>query len=354
MKSEHLERQAAEERIAAGRAGTQPGASAGSIIRTAVFRNGSLLFLILLWIGLALATPDFFNLSNLLNLALQTSILAIVGMGMAFTMLTAGIDLSVGSMIALTGALAAGLAAHGEDLSSGTMGGQGLPPLVAMGLALAAGAALGAVNGILFVRGGIPPFVATLAMLAIARGLTLVFTGGYVIPAVDPVLTFLGTGQVGPIPVPVILLVLMFLVLRFVLMQTRFGLHVYAVGGNEETTRLAGVRTSVVLVGVYIISGLMAAIGGILLMGRLNSAQPNVAVGFELDAIAAPVIGGVSLFGGVGTLEGTLIGAFIMGTLNNGMNLLGIDPYLQQVIKGLVFMLAVAWDFYSKRSRSGK
>ena len=318
-------------------------------LRAVALRYGSLFFLMVFWIALGLASPDFFTPANLLTVALQTSVLAIVGLGMTFAMLTAGIDLSVGSMIALTSALAAGLAARAASLPHGAYAGQGLPPVAAIGLALAVGGLLGAVNGILIVRGGMPPFVATLAMLAAARGLTLVYTGGYVIPAVDPVLTFWGAGQVGPLPVPVILMVLLFVVLWFLLTQTRFGLHVYAVGGNEETTRLAGVQTRRVVISAYIISGLMAAIGGVILMGRLNSAQPNVAIGFELDAIAAPVIGGTSLFGGVGTLQGTLIGAFIMGTLSNGMNLLGTDPYLQQVIKGLVFMLAVAWDFFSKR-----
>jgi ribose/xylose/arabinose/galactoside ABC-type transport system permease subunit len=320
-----------------------------AILRTIALRYSSLIFLILFWLGLGLASPDFLTPSNILNVALQTSILAIVAMGMTFAMLTAGIDLSVGSVVALTSALAAGLAAQSETLPRGAYAGQSFSPVIALVLALAAGAVLGALNGTLIVRGGIPPFVATLAMLAAARGLTLVYTGGYVIPATDPVLTFIGAGQIGPIPIPVIVMVLLFAGLWFILTQTRFGLHVYAVGGNEETTRLAGVHTKAVVLGAYIVSGLMAAIGGVILMGRLNSAQPNVAVGFELDAIAAPVIGGTSLFGGVGTLQGTLIGAFIMGTLSNGMNLLGADPYLQQVIKGLVFVLAVAWNFYTKR-----
>ncbi len=319
------------------------------IARHTAVRYGSLIFLILLWVGFALATPRFFTPSNLTNVALQTAVLAIVALGQAFTMLTAGIDLSVGSMIAFTGALAAGLAVSPDTLSSGTYAGQALPPFLAILLALCAGGVLGAVNGLLYVRGGIPPFVATLAMLAVARGLTLVYTGGYVIPATNPVLTYFGTGSIGPVPVPVIVMLLLFAVLWYLLRQTRFGLHVYAAGGNEETTRLAGVNTGRILVAVYVISGLMAAAGGIILMGRLNSAQPNVAVGFELDTIAAAVIGGVSLFGGVGTMLGTMIGAFIIGTLNNGMNLMGIDPYLQQVIKGMVFMIAVAWDFYSKR-----
>ena len=320
-----------------------------SLRRTLLLRYSSLLFLILLWLGFGLTSSNFFTMGNLLNVALQTSVLAIVAMGMTFTMLTAGIDLSVGSIIALTGALAAGFAAQADTLSGNMYAGQGLPPLLALVLALVAGGVLGALNGLMIVRGGIPPFVATLAMLAIARGLTLVYTGGYVIPAIDPVLTFLGTGEIGPVPMPAIVMVVLLLGLWYVLTQTRFGLYVYAVGGNEETTRLAGVRTNAVIIGTYIVSGLMAAVGGIILMGRLNSAQPNVAVGFELDAIAAPVIGGTSLFGGIGTIPGTVIGAFIMGTLNNGMALLGTDPYLQQVIKGAVFIMAVAWDFYTKR-----
>jgi ribose transport system permease protein len=320
-------------------------------LRNVVFRYGSLIFLVLLGVGLSIASPSFRTSSNLVNVALQTSVLVIVGMGQAYTMMTASIDLSVGSMIALSGAVAAGLAAQAATIPTGTYAGQGLSPFLAIALALVVGVLIGALNGVLVVRGGIPPFVTTLATLAIARGLTLVYTGGYVIPATNPVLTFLGAGQVGPIPVPVMATIVLFGLLWFILNQTRFGLHVYAVGGNKETTRLAGVRTNAVIVGAYVISGLMAAIGGIILMGRLNSAQPNVAVGFELDAIAAPVIGGVSLFGGVGTMTGTVIGAFIMGILGNGMNLLGTDPYLQQVIKGVVFMLAVAWDFYSKRKR---
>ncbi len=326
---------------------SQPAAT----VRTVTIRYSSLIFLIVFWVALGVASPDFLTPSNILNVALQTSVLAIVGMGMTFAMLTAGIDLSVGSVVALASALAAGLAAQADALPRGAYAGQALPAIVALVAALLAGGVLGAVNGSLIVRGHIPPFVATLAMLAAARGLTLVYTGGYVIPATDPVLTFLGAGSIGPIPAPVILMIVLFAGLWYVLTQTRFGLHVYAVGGNLETARLAGVRTSLVTLSAYVISGLMAAIGGIILMGRLNSAQPNLAVGFELDAIAAPVIGGTSLFGGVGTLQGTLIGAFIMGTLSNGLNLLSVDPYLQQVIKGAVFMLAVAWNFYTRRRK---
>ncbi len=319
--------------------------------RSIAVRYSSLIFLIVFWIALGLASPDFLTPSNILNVALQTSVLAIVAMGMTFAMLSNGIDLSVGSVVALSSALAAGLAAQANTLPRGAYAGQGLPAILALLLPLLVGGALGAVNGGLIVRGRIPPFVATLAMLAAARGLTLVYTGGYVIPATDPVLTFFGAGSIGPIPTPVILMIVLFSGLWYLLAQTRFGLHLYAVGGNLETARLAGVRVGLVKLSAYLISGLMAAIGGIILMGRLNSAQPNLAVGFELDAIAASVIGGTSLFGGVGTLQGTIIGAFIMGTLSNGLNLLSVDPYLQQVIKGGVFMLAVAWNLYTSRRK---
>ncbi len=320
-----------------------------ALFLTVAKRYSSLIFLIMFWVALGMASPDFLTPRNLVTVALQTSVLAIVAMGMTFTMLTAGIDLSVGSVVALTSALSAGLAAQSATLPSGAYAGQNLPALVAILIALAAGALLGALNGLLIVRGGMPPFVATLAMLAVARGLTLVYTGGYVIPATDEVLTFLGAGNIGPLPVPVLVMAVLFVILWYVLTQTSFGLYIYAIGGNPETTRLAGVHTNVVKAGAYVVGGLMAAFGGVILMGRLNSAQPNVAVGFELDAIAAAVIGGTSLFGGVGTLQGTLIGALIMGTLSNGMNLVGVDPYLQQVIKGGVFVLAVAWNLYTKR-----
>ena len=299
-------------------------------------------FLILLAICLifALGSPDFLTPSNLLNVALQTSILAIVAIGMTFTILTAGIDLSVGSMMALGGALAAGLAVQ---QGWGTYGG--------IGVALLVGLILGGVNGLLIIRGGMPPFVATLAMMAVARGLTLVFTEGRPIAGLAESFIFWGTGQVLGIPVPVILMVALALVAYVVLRQTRFGLYVYSTGGNEETTRLAGVNPNWIKLAVYVISGFTATVGGILLTARLWSAQPNAAVGWELDAIAAPVLGGVSLFGGVGGIGGTIVGAFIIGVLSNGLNLMGVPSYYQQVIKGAVFILAVMLDLLAKRRR---
>jgi ribose transport system permease protein len=299
-------------------------------------------FVILLVICLvfALGSSDFLTTSNLLNVALQTSIIAIVAIGMTFTILTGGIDLSVGSLMALSGALAAGLAVR---QGWGTYGG--------IGAALLIGLILGAVNGLLIVKGGMPPFVATLAMMAVGRGLTLVYTQGRPIAGLEEDFIFWGTGRLVGVPVPVILLVFLALIAYVVLRHTRFGLYIYATGGNEETTRLAGVPPDRIKLAVYVISGFTAALGGVLLAARLWSAQPNVAVGWELDAIAAPVLGGVSLFGGVGGIGGTLVGAFIIGVLSNGLNLLGIPSYYQQVIKGIVFILAVVFDLLTKQRR---
>jgi ribose transport system permease protein len=298
--------------------------------------------LILLGIGLvfSLGSDRFLTPSNLMNIALQTSIIAIIAIGMTFVMLTAGIDLSVGSVVALCGALAAGLAVRQE-----------LGTFTGIGLALLAGAAVGVLNGLLIVKGKMPPFVATLSTLAIARGLTLVYTEGRPISGIDDRFIFLGSGEILGIATPVIILAIVFVVAYIVLRSTRFGNYVYATGGNEEVSRLAGVRTAVITLSVYIISGFLAALGGVLLVARLWSAQPNAAVGLELDAIAAPVLGGVSLFGGVGNVTGALVGAFILGILSNGLNLMGVPSFWQQVIKGVVLILAVMLDVLTKRRR---
>jgi ribose transport system permease protein len=311
-------------------------ARTGDILR----RISVFLILLVICLFFALGSEDFLTPSNLLNVALQTSILIIVATGMTFTILTAGIDLSVGSLMALGGAVAAGMAVQ-----------QGLGTWAGIGIALLVGMALGAVNGLLVVRGGMPPFVATLAMMAVARGLTLVYTQGRPIAGLEESFIFWGTGQLLGIPVPVILMVFLAAVAYVVLRQTRFGLHVYATGGNEETTRLAGIKPNLIKMAVYVISGFTATLGGILLTARLWSAQPNAAVGWELDAIAAPVLGGVSLFGGVGGIGGTVVGAFIIGVLSNGLNLMGVPSYYQQVIKGAVFILAVMLDLWTKRRR---
>jgi ribose transport system permease protein len=287
----------------------------------------------LLLVGLAVVSPVFATPSNLFNIALQSSINALLAFGMTFVILTAGIDLSVGSLLAISGALAGGL-----------MVGGGLPwPLAAL-VGLAAGTALGAINGIAITAFRIPPFIATLAMLSIGRGLTQLYTGGRPFTGLDPAFNQLGQGEIGPVPIPVMLMIVVVAAGWVVLRFTVFGRHVYAVGSNPEAARLAGVPVAAVLVAVYAISGLLAALGGLVITARLSSAQPTAGAGFELDAIAAVVVGGMSLSGGEGSIIRSLIGALIIGVLNNGLNLLNVDPFVQPVVKGLVILVAVGLD----------
>lgn len=303
-----------------------------------IFRKGSaFVILILIAAGFAIMSDQFLTINNLLTVALQTSIIALVGIGMTFTIITGGIDLSVGSVAALCGALAAGLA---------TRNGLGTYPAIL--IALMAGVAVGALNGAMVVYGRIPPFVATLASMAIARGLTLVYTSGKPISGIDKSFTFWADSVLG-IPVPLILLIVVAIIAYIVLSHSAFGLHVFAIGGGEETARLATVPAKKVKMGVYMISSLLAAVAGIILTARLWSAQPNSGTGLELDAIAAAVLGGTSLAGGAGSITGTIAGAFIIGVLSNGLNLLEVPSYSQQVVKGLVFIFAVLLDYFLKR-----
>ncbi|MGB9875469.1 MAG: ABC transporter permease [bacterium] len=303
------------------------------------------LILILLLLTFSILSPRFLTASNLINVLLQTSIVAMLAIGQTVVMLTAGIDLSVGMVGILCGAIAAGLATgYGFGLNLGTV-----PAFL---LTLILGSVIGGVSGLLIVFGNLPPFVATLAMMAVARGLTLVFTQGKPIAGLPEDFVFVGSGSVLGIPFPVILLFVAVVLAYLLLARTAFGLHIYAIGGNKEMARLAGVNVRRVELGAYIISGLTAAFAGLILTGRLASAQPNVGAELNLESIAACVLGGTSLFGGTGNVLKTIVGALIMGTLANGMNLLGIPSYPQLVIKGLVFIAAVTLDILSTRQRA--
>ncbi len=299
--------------------------------------NSGLIILLVVAIPLTLLSSDFLTGPNLLTVALQVSMIAITAIGMTFALITGGVDLSVGSVAALTGALAAGLATR-----------NGLGTYPAMLLALAAAALVGAVNAAMIVWGRIPPFVATLATMAAARGLTLVYTNGKPISGLGEQFTFWAS-ELGKIPVPIFVLVFVALLTFVVLHRSLFGNYVFAVGGGEETSRLAGISPAKVKFGVYIISALCAGLTGLLLTARLWSAQPNSGIGLELDAIAASVLGGASLLGGAGSVMGTVTGTFIVGILSNGLNLLEVPSYNQQVIKGLVFIVAVILDYVLKR-----
>jgi ribose transport system permease protein len=283
---------------------------------------------------LSISSSDFFTVNNMFNVLRQVSINALIAFGMTFVILTGGIDLSVGSILALSSALTAGMLASGID------------PVLGILLGLLAGTAMGAINGLVITKGKVAPFIATLATMTIYRGFTLVYTEGRPITGLSDSVAFqmFGKGYFLGIPFPVITMILAYLFLFFLLRKTTFGRGVYAIGGNEEASRLSGLRVDRIKIGVYSITGMLSALAGITLASRLNSAQPTAGVSYELDAIAAVVLGGTSLSGGRGWIFGTLIGALIIGVLNNGLNLLNVSSFYQQVVKGGVILLAVILD----------
>jgi ribose transport system permease protein len=283
-----------------------------------------------------IASRSFLSAANLENVLRQVSINAIIAVGMTCVILTGGIDLSVGAVMALSGTLAAGLMAAG------------LNAVAAFGVGLAVGIGFGAANGFFVAKAGMPSIIVTLATMGIARGLGLIYTGGYPIDGLPDWIGVFGNGNALGVPVPVLVMLGVYLCAWLLLERMPFGRYVYAIGGNEQATRLSGVRVARVKLLVYTISGFTSAIAAIVLTGRLMSGQPNAGVGFELDAIAAVVMGGTSISGGRGSIVGTLIGALLLGVLNNGLNMIGVDPYVQNVIKGGIILLAI----YISRERS--
>jgi ribose transport system permease protein len=299
-------------------------------------RNKPLVGLIVLMAAVAVMSPSFLTVDNLLNILRQTSINAVIAVGMTYVILSGGIDLSVGSVLAFCGAVCAWLVAG--DLSI----------WLAIPLSLLLGAGLGAVNGIVIGTGGVQPFVATLVAMTMLRGATLVFTDGRPITtgtgAAADAFWSVGGGYLLGVPVPVVVAAVVFAVCGLVLTRTRFGRYTYAVGGNEVVARLSGIRVNLEKTTIYALSGLLAALAGVILTARLESAQPTAGAGYELDAIAAVVVGGTSLSGGKGTLFGTLVGALIIGVLNNALNLMDVSSYYQMIAKGAVILLAVLAD----------
>ena len=285
----------------------------------------SLIGLIVFSVIVAFINSRFMTTSNILNILRQTSINAVIATGMTFVILTGGIDLSVGSILGFSGAVAAMMLASGVD------------SIIAIPVALIVGLVVGALNGVLISKGKLQPFIVTLATMTMLRGATLVFTDGKPIgtgfEANSKLFAWFGNGYVLGIPVPIIVIIVTFLVALFVLTQTKIGRYVYALGGNEEATKLSGISTDKVKIFVYAISGMMAALAGIIITSRLSSAQPTAGSGYELDAIAAVVLGGTSLAGGTGTIVGTMIGALIIGVLNNALNLMDVSSYFQLLAK---------------------
>ncbi|WP_414672172.1 ABC transporter permease subunit [Lentibacillus sp.] len=300
---------------------------------------GPLIGLIIMVIFLGFMSDAFFTLDNIFNLLRQISVNALIAFGMTFVILTAGIDLSVGSLLALGSALTAGLLTSGID------------PMLAVLLGLLIGFGLGAINGLIITKGKVAPFIATLATMTIFRGATLVYTDGMPITGLSDSFAFemIGGGYVFGVPFPVILMLVVFLILFFVLKKTVFGRQVYAVGGNEEVSVLSGIKADRVKIWVYSLTGMLSVLAGMILTSRLNSAQPTAGEMFELDAIAAVVIGGTSLMGGRGRITGTLIGALIIGVIDNGLNLMNVSSFYQQIVKGGVILLAVLLDRKSNK-----
>ena len=295
-----------------------------------------LLGLIIFSVIISILSPRFLTKSNLLNVFRQTSINAIIAAGMTFVILTSGIDLSVGSILGFSGAIAAKMLATGSNI------------FLALLVAMVIGAISGILNGIIITKGKVQPFIATLAIMILLRGATMVFTSGRPIAVsgdkVSLIFRWVGTGNIGGIPVPIIIMAIVFIICYYILNHTQFGRHIYAVGGNEEAALLSGVNTDKVKILAYTISGILAAVAGIIVTSRLSSAQPTAGDGYELDAIAAVVLGGTSLVGGQGTVIGTIIGALIIGILNNALNLMDVQSYYQMIAKAIVILIAVLLD----------
>jgi ribose transport system permease protein len=306
--------------------------------RSAVFQLAAAGAVLVLFGYLSFASDAFLSANNLLNIGVQSAVVAIIAIGMTIVIITAGIDLSVGSVAALSGVLGAMMVVQ-----------HGVPVPVAIIGGTAIGAVAGVVNGLLVTQAGMAPFIATLGMLSVARGLVYIVTNSVAVSGAPPEFTLLGQGKLGALPIPILALLIVALAGHFVLTRTKLGRYSYAMGSNVEAARLSGIPVKRYLTTVYIISGILAGFGGMIAASRVNSGQPNFGIGLELDVIAAAVIGGASLFGGEGTVIGTLLGALLIALIRNGSVLLDINTFYQQVIIGVIIWIAVFWDQYRRR-----
>ena len=296
-------------------------------------KYGLLIAFAVLCVVLSVRSPAFLTVQNGINVLRQISINAILAIGVTYVILTGGIDLSLGSVLALTGVLAATFA-HPDTY----------PLIVPLVIGILGGVFIGILNGIVITRFRVAPFIVTLGMMTIARGGALIASKGRPVSNLSDSFNFIGNGNLLGIPIPVLILAGVFGISYFVLRRTTFGRYVYAVGGNEEAARASGIGTQRIKIAVYAICSGLAGLAGIIQASRITTGQPNAGISYELDAIAAVVIGGTSLSGGVGTITGTLLGALLIGTLNNGLDLLNVSSYYQQVVKGLIIIAAVILD----------
>jgi inositol transport system permease protein len=289
--------------------------------------------LAVIFVALALARPNFLTVSNLVNLVRQISINGVLAVGVTFVLLTGGVDLSLGSLVALAGVMAATFAHPGD-----------YPVIAPVLMGLATGAGCGALNGVVITRARIAPFIVTLGMMTAARGAALVASGGRPVSNLSRSFTTLGGGDLFGVPIPILILAAVAACAHLFLKNFRLGRYIYAVGGSENAARASGLNVEGVKLFAYTLSGAMAGLAGVVLAGRITTGQPNAGVGYELDAIAAVVIGGTSLNGGVGGIGGTVLGALLMGVINNGLDLLNVSSYYQQIVKGAIIVGAVCLD----------
>jgi ribose transport system permease protein len=302
---------------------------------------GIIIGLLAICMILTIMTPSFLTQTNIFNVLRQVSMNLYVACGMTMVIILGGIDLSVGSIIALSGVITGGLISFSH-----------FPLITAVICGLIAGVVIGVINGVIISRTTIPPFIVTLATMNIARGIAYVYTGGQPIRVMSDDFNFIGAGYIGIVPMPIIYLVVIVIISFFFLSKSKTGRHIYAVGGNMQAARFSGIKTHNVQFFVYVFSGLMAAIAGVVLASRMFSGQPTAGQGSEMDAIAAVVLGGTSMSGGVGKIGGTVIGGLIIGVLSNGLNLLGVNSFWQYIVKGIVILIAVYVDFLKKNSNS--
>jgi inositol transport system permease protein len=307
-------------------------------MRSILRQFGLVIALVVLCLVLAAVQPGFLTVPNLINVVRQISINGILAVGVTFVLLTGGVDLSLGSLVALTG-VAAACFAHPDQY----------PVILPVLIGVLVGAACGAANGVVVTKGKVAPFIVTLGMMTVARGLALVISAGKPVSNLSREFTALA-GNVGGVPIPVLILALISVVAYVFLKNFRLGRYVYAVGGNETAARASGVNVQAVKLFAYTMSGALAGLAGVVLAARITTGQPNAGVGYELDAIAAVVIGGTSLSGGVGSVGGTLLGALLMGVINNGLDLMNVSSYYQQIAKGLIIVGAVWMDKQQEKS----
>lgn len=308
-------------------------------------KYGIVLILLGLFILMSVLSPAFLKTRNLLNVVRQISVIGLIGMGVTIVIITTGIDLSSGSVIALAAVIAASLAqkAGWEAAMYPELAGK-LPVIVPLLSGIMVGVVCGFLNGWTIAKFRIPPFIATLGMMTIARGFALLYSNGRPVSSLTDSYNFIGQGEILGIPFPIIILITMAVITHIMLNNTRFGRYIYAIGGNEQAAKISGLDVGKLLILIYTYAGFLSGLAGVVLSSRISSGQPGLGTGYELDAIASAVIGGTSFSGGIGTIWGTMVGALIIGILNNGLDLLNVSAYWQQIVKGLIIVIAIILD----------